>query len=52
MVGTHSNKAPKSTAGRLLGRWLWLIGLTVGILSGAAVAVGFTSATAPAEQRD
>jgi hypothetical protein len=48
----NSNKPQKDQSGHQLGRWFWLIGLTVGILSGAAVAVGFTNATATTRQAD
>ncbi len=47
MPGTEKNRGLQQGSGGQLGRWLWLVGLVVGVLGGAAVAVGFTSATAP-----
>ena len=38
--------------GRSLGRWLWLMGLVVGVAGGAAVAVAFTTMTAPPEKAE
>ena len=41
---------PAARGGSLVGRWLWLVGLTVGILCGTAVAFGVAVATASTEQ--
>lgn len=43
MPGTDKSR----NTGRSLGRWLWLMGLVVGVLGGAAVAVAFTNIMAP-----
>jgi hypothetical protein len=43
MAGTDEGR----NTGRSLGRWLWLLGLVVGVLGGAAVAVAFTTLMVP-----
>ncbi len=48
MAGTDKTKI----SGRSLGRWLWLMGLVVGVLGGAAVAVAFTTMIAPPEKAE
>jgi uncharacterized protein involved in exopolysaccharide biosynthesis len=48
MAGTHKSR----NNGRSLGRWLWLMGLVVGVVGGAAVAVAFTTIMAPSAQAE
>jgi hypothetical protein len=52
MPGKEKNSGRQQNSGGQLGRWLWLLGLVVGVLGGATVAVGFTSATAPSQSAE
>ena len=46
----NAQPRPEARGGSLIGRWLWLAGLTVGFLCGMAVAFGFSVAKASTEQ--
>jgi hypothetical protein len=46
----NTQPRPAARGGSLVGRWFWLVGLSVGILFGMAVAFGVTIASASTEQ--